>query len=230
MSRVHHSHAPSSSDVRPGHMMGPLGHASSWPGLGGFHPIASGAPSDLRTHHCGAGDAWHGGISPASQSQQASSIASEVLGLVADAKTPEDKAALISAAISLLKGGVGHSDARKDDRIGKILGDLTHQIANSSGPSDPAKGQLLDGIAKIVKQLAAATTHQPGASSAMLNTLNQLVSQVSTAAGLDQKTKNSILDKLSSIIQQLTQSSSGSSCHPGTAHLSAHASIDGGTE
>ncbi|BAM93193.1 hypothetical protein S58_72290 [Bradyrhizobium oligotrophicum S58] len=141
--------------------------------------------------------------------------------MVADAKTPADKAALISAAISILKGGAGQSDARKNDRVTKILGDLTHQITNSSGPSDPAKGQLLDGIAKILKQLVTAPSHQPGASSSVLHTLNQLVDQISEAKYLDQTTKNSILDKLSSIIQQLAASNSGSPCDRSAGHLSA---------
>ena len=226
MSRVN-SQVPSSSEVHAGHMMGPLGHASSWLGFSGFQPTTSGAPSSSRTHHCDAGDWWRRGIPPASHQQQTSSIASEILGLVADAKTPADKAALISAAISILKDGKGQSDSRTEERLSKILGDLTHQIANSSGPSDPAKGQLLDGIAKILKQL---TAQQSDANSSILNTLNQLVSQISHASSLDERTKNSILDKLSSIIQQLAQSSSGSPCHRSAGHRPLHATTDSGAE
>jgi ABC-type transporter Mla subunit MlaD len=134
---------------------------------------------------------------------------------------------LISAAISILKSGRGQSESRTEQRLAKILGDLTHQIANSSGPTDPAKGQLLDGIAKILKQLAA---QQPDANGSMLNTLDQLVKQISHASGLDEKTKNSILDKLSSIIQQLAQSSAGSPCHHSAGHLSPHITMDNGAE
>jgi len=226
MSRVN-SQAPSSSEVHAGHMMGPLGHASSWLGFSGLQPNTSGAPSSSRTHHCDAGDWRRRGIPPASHQQQTSSIASEVLGLVSDAKTPADKAALIAAAISILKGGGSQRDSRTQERLAKILGDLTHQIASALGPSDSAKGQLLDGIAKILQQLAA---QQPDANSSILNTLNQLVGQISHASGLDEKTKNSILDKLSSIIQQLAQSSSGSPCHPSAGHRSLHDTTDSEAE
>ncbi len=221
MSRVS-SHASSSREAHTGHMMGPHGHASSWPGFAGFQPTPGGS-SAHPAHRCDAGDWWQSSMPPASQQQdpRTSSIASDVLGLVADAKTPADKAALISAAISILRGGPSQCDARNNGRVAKILGDLTHQITNSTGPSDPAKGQLLDGIAKILKQLVSGPSHQPGANSSILKTLNQLVSQVSEAKGLDQATKNNILDKLSSIILQLADSSSGSPCDRSAGHLSA---------
>ena len=117
-------------------------------------------------------------------------------------------AALISAAISLLKSGGSHRDS---DKVLKTLGGLAQQISTSSGLGKSAKDQMLDEIAKLVQQIASSTDWQHGTNHNTLNTVKQLIDQISHAKGLDQSTKNHMLDELAKIVQQLKHSGSGSS-------------------
>jgi hypothetical protein len=201
MSQVHRSHGPSSRGFHTDRVMRPGGGDLFSDNLCGLGPATSGPRSGARHHDCSTG----------AGSQQSASIASQLLGLVADAKTPEDKAALISAAISVLKSGTSHDSHHGSDKLLKILGGLAHQISTSSGLIDSAKGQILDGIAKLVKQIVSSANRQHSTSNDILNTLNQLINRISHATGLDQATKNKILDELAAIVQQFTQSGPASS-------------------
>jgi hypothetical protein len=201
MPQVHRSHDPSSSGLHDDHvMMSGGGHLFS-DDLSGLGLATSGPWSGARHHHCHTG----------AGSQQNASIASQLLGLVADATTPEDKAALISGAINLLKSGASHGNHHGSEKVLKTLSGLAQQISTSSGLSESAKGQILDGIAKLVKQIVASANRQPGTSNSILNTLNQLINRISNATGLDEATKNHILDELAAIAQRLTRPGSASS-------------------
>lgn len=203
MSHVHWSHGSSSSSsgFHNDHVMRPGGgdlfsNDLCWPGL-----ATTGSCSGARHHRC------HTGVG----SQQNASIALQLLGLVADAKTPEEKAALISAAISLLKSGASHGNHHGSDKVLETLEGLAQQIRTSSGLSKCAKDQILNGIAKLVKQIASSANQQHGTSHKILNALNQLINRISHATGLDQATKNHILDELAGIVRQLKHSGSESS-------------------
>ena len=216
MSQVHRSHGPSSSGFHSDHLMRPGGGDLFSDNLSGLGLATSGPRSGARDHDCPTG----------AGSQQNASIASQLLGLVADAKTPADKAALIAAAINVLKSGASHGAHHGSDKLLKILSGLAHQISTSSGLSDSAKGQILDGIAKIVKQIAASANRQQSTSNNILNNLQQLIDRISNATGLDQATKNNILDELATIVQQLTQSGSASSGSSGTCSNASDVSND----
>ena len=210
MPQVHRSQDPSSSGLHDDHVMMSGGGYLFSDDLSGLGLATSGPWSGARHHHCHTG----------AGSQQNASIASQLLGLVADATTPEDKAALISGAINLLKSGANHGNHHDSEKVLKTLSGLAQQISTSSGLSDSAKGQILDGIAALVKQIASSANRQHDTSNKILNALNQLINRISHATGLDQTTKNHILDELAAIVQQLKQSGSGSS---GCSHAGSNA-------
>jgi len=207
MFHVNRSRDLSSSGFHTDHAMRLGGGDLFSDNLSGFGLVTSAPNSRNRHHDCSTG----------AGSQQMASIASQLLGLVADAKTPEDKGALISAAISLLKSGASHGNHHGSDKLLKTLSGLARQIVTSPGLSESGKCQILDGIAKLMKQIASSANRRHGANNNILNALNQLVSRISHATGLDQTMKNHILDELAAIVQQLKQSGSASSgcSHPG---------------
>jgi len=208
MSPVQWTHGPSSSAIHDARATMPKGGDLFSDGLCGLGLPTTGPNAGGRHHHCSTEGSWW----------QNASIASQLLGLVAHTETPEDKSALISAAISLLKNA-RHGRHHGSDRLLETLGRLAQQISTSSGLSKSAKDRILDAIAGLVKQIASSAHRQHGTSTNILNSLNQLISRISRATGLDQAAKNSILDELARIVQQVTQSGS-----PSSGCLHAHAS------
>jgi hypothetical protein len=234
MPHVCPSHGPSFSEFRNDHVMKPGGGDLFSNDLSGLGLATWGPWSGTRHHHCHTGGRHHDCHS-GDGSQQNASIASQLLGLVADANTPEDKAALISAAISLLKSGACHGRHHGSDEVLETLSRVTHQISTSSGLSECAKDRILDGIAKLVKLIASSANRHHGTNNNILNNLNQLINRISHASGLDQATKNHILDELAGIVQQLTHSGSSSSgcrhpdsdaCDAGNDHAAASGTGD----
>lgn len=210
MPQVQRSCDPSFSGLHNEDAMMPGGGHLFSDELSGAGLATSGPWSGIWHQHCRAG----------AGSQQSASIALQLLGLVAGAKTPKDKAALISAAISLLKNGTAHGHHHDTDNVLKTLSGLAQQISTSPGLSKSAKDLILDGIAKLAKQIASSAQRQHGTSNGILHSLNQLIDRISHARGLDQATKNRILDQLAGIVQQLEHSGSGSS---GCSHAGRNA-------